>query len=212
MDIKIFTFNPFQENTYLIYDNTNECIVIDAGCYEQYEQTELVNFIEKNNLKLKKIINTHCHIDHILGVKFLKEKYNVDFIAGKNDEFLLNMAVDHAKIYGFKTQTPPLPDLYTDNLPDINFGNTTLDILNVPGHTPGHVAYYCKAENCVFTGDVLFKGSIGRTDLPGGNYDTLISSIYEKLLTLPEDCIVYSGHGDSTSIGFEKNNNPFLGN
>jgi len=125
MNIKTFIFNPFHENTYLLFDETCECIIIDAGCYEDDEQSELVEFIEKNQLKLKKIVNTHNHIDHILGINFLKSKYKVDFVANKNDDYLLNMAVDHGKLYGFKIQSPPLPDLYTNNYKTIDFGNTT---------------------------------------------------------------------------------------
>lgn len=210
MKIKIFTFNPFQENTYLIYDETKECVIIDAGCYDKEEEKEISEFITKNELKPKFLINTHCHIDHVLGIRYLKEKYKIEFLCSQKDEFLLNLAKEQGLLFGIKLDMPPLADKYITKSEKIEFGNIKIQILDVPGHTPGHLAFYNSDENCVFTGDVLFKGSIGRTDLPGGNYETLMTSIKNQLMILNDDCVVYAGHGASTTIGFEKMSNPFL--
>lgn len=210
MQITTFVFNPFQENTYLLFDETKECIIIDAGCYDKEEEKEISIFIEDNNLILKFVLNTHCHIDHVLGVNFLKKKYEVDFIASEKDEYLLTVLKETGNIYGIKTEGTLIIDKKINQKEILKFGNTELKVIEVPGHTTGHLAFYNQKENCIFTGDVLFKGSIGRTDLPGGNYDELISSIKNKILILPDDCTVYPGHGASTTISFEKMNNPFL--
>jgi len=210
MQVKTFTFNPFQENTYLLYDQTKECVIIDAGCYTKNEEVEISKYIENNQLQLVKIINTHCHIDHILGISYLIQKYKVKFLANKNDNYLLENAQIQGKIYGFEIKQPQSPDIYVEENSIIKFGETELKVLDVPGHTRGHIAILNENENCVFVGDVLFKGSIGRTDLPGGDYDVLMKSIKTKLLVLNQDCKVYSGHGSTTTIGYEKFTNPFL--
>lgn len=205
-----FVFNPFQENTYLLADETGECIIVDPGCYFEEEKYTLFNFIQKNNYRLTKIVNTHCHVDHILGSAFLSSKFNVSFEANKEDEFLLQNAVEHGKMFGFDVEPPPAISKYLAENEDLVFGSTILKVLHVPGHSPGSIALYCKAQKFVITGDVLFSGSIGRTDLPGGDYNVLINSIKNKLLSLPDDVIVYAGHGPSTTIGHERRTNPFL--
>lgn len=205
-----FVFNPFQENTYLLADETGECIIVDPGCYFEEEKYTLFNFIQKNNYRLTKIVNTHCHVDHILGSAFLSSKFNVSFEANKEDEFLLQNAVEHGKMFGFDVEPPPAISKYLAENEDLVFGSTILKVLHVPGHSPGSIALYCKAQKFVITGDVLFSGSIGRTDLPGGDYNALINSIKNKLLSLPDDVIVYAGHGPSTTIGHERRTNPFL--
>jgi hydroxyacylglutathione hydrolase len=210
--IKSFVFNPFQENTFLLFDETNECVVIDAGCNETNEQLELLTFIEENGLKLKLVLNTHCHIDHIMGNAFLVEKYGVSSVAHKADIPLLERSNDMAIAFGFRIQKPPMPDVWVNHGDIIEFGNTKLKVLHVPGHSPGCIAFYCEKDEFVIVGDVLFKGSIGRADLPGGDYDTLISSIKENLFTLPENIVVYPGHGEKTTIGHEKKTNPFFNN
>lgn len=210
MEIQTFRFNPFQENTYVLYDNTGDAVVIDAGCYDDNEKTELSEFLNFKNLKLKFLINTHCHIDHILGLNFIRNKYNVQFMSSANDNYLLSTAVEYRQAFGMTVSKPGLPDVQLVNSDLIEFGNSVLEVLEIPGHTPGHLAFYCKADNCVFTGDTLFKGSIGRTDLPGGNYNSLIESINSKLLVLSDNCIVYPGHGSESTIGYEKMNNSFL--
>jgi len=210
--IKSFIFNPFQENTYILFDETNECVVIDAGCNDTKEQLELLSFIEEKELIVKKVLNTHCHIDHILGNAFLVEKFNVPSIAHNDDLPLLQRANDMAIAFGFNIQKPPMPSVWVNHNDTIEFGNTKLKVLHVPGHSPGCIAFYCEKDGFVIVGDVLFKGSIGRADLPGGDYDTLISSIKENLFTLPENSVVYPGHGEKTTIGHEKKTNPFFVN
>lgn len=211
MTIKTFTFNPFQENTFLVYDETNEAIVIDAGCLEQYEKDELKNYIDNNKLILKRVINTHLHLDHQFGNKFLFETYGLLPEACIEDEFLLENIVDKARAFGFAV-TEEAQDLgaYITENQEIKFGNSSFTTFHVPGHSPGSMAFYSEKEGVLIAGDVLFKGSIGRTDLPRGDYATLINSITKKLLPLPETTIVYCGHGPTTTIGYEKKNNPFL--
>ncbi|MCK5171611.1 MAG: MBL fold metallo-hydrolase [Bacteroidales bacterium] len=208
--IKVFVFNPFQENTFLLYDESNECIIIDAGCNEEHEFKELDSFITENNLTLKLIINTHCHIDHIMGNAYLVDKYNVPSIAHKEDMPLLERSNDMAMAFEFNIQEPPIPNKFVNEDDEINFGNTTLKVKHVPGHSPGSIALYNEKEQFVIVGDVLFKGGIGRTDLPGGDYDTLIASINDKLFTLNSDVVVYSGHGESSTIAHEKSTNPYF--
>ena len=208
--IKIFVFNPFQENTFLLYDESNECIIIDAGCNEDKEFKEIDSFISENNLTVVNIINTHCHIDHIMGNAYLVNKYKVPSIAHQEDMPLLERSNDMAMAFGFNVQQPPVPDKFVDDGDEIKFGNTTLQIKHVPGHSPGSIALYNEQEQFVIVGDVLFKRGIGRADLPGGDYDTLIASINNKLFNLNDDVVVYSGHGESTTIGQEKRENPYF--
>ena len=208
--IKIFVFNSFQENTFLLYDESNECIIIDAGCNEEHEFKQIDSFITENNLTLKLIINTHCHIDHIMGNAYLVDKYKVPSIAHKEDMPLLERSNDMAMAFGFNIQEPPIPNKFVNEDDEIKFGNTTLEVKHVPGHSPGSIALYNEKEQFVIVGDVLFNGGIGRTDLPGGDYNTLIASINDKLFTLNSDVVVYSGHGESSTIGHEKSTNPYF--
>jgi len=212
MQIKTFIFNPFYENTYLLYDKTKECVIIDAGCYETKEEEAISNFITENQLIPVKIINTHCHIDHVLGNNYLMEKYGTEFITTQNEVALLEQAHVYGRTFGISINKVKSPTTYVKDQDIIKFGKSVLKVLEVPGHTTGHIALWNEQQNSVFVGDVLFKGSIGRTDLPGGNYDTLINSIKEKLLTLNPECVVYSGHGNTTTIGYEKFTNQFLNN
>jgi hydroxyacylglutathione hydrolase len=209
LQIKSFVFNPFQENTYVLFDETNACVVIDPGCYEDDEKQELVDFIEHHNLKVILLLNTHCHIDHVLGNSFIKEKYKVKLLIHANDEPVLKAVKAYAPNYGFQLYHEALPDAFMKEGEMISFGNQHLKILFVPGHAPGHVAFYHEESKVVIGGDVLFLNSIGRTDLPGGNFNTLIESIHQKLFVLPDDVTVYPGHGPKTNIGFEKKTNPF---
>lgn len=208
--IKTFVFNPFQENTFLLYDDTKECVIIDAGCNDLNENNVLFSFISENELIPKYLINTHCHIDHIMGNSAIIEKYNIPSIAHKDDLPLIERANDMAMAFGFNVKEPPKPNNFVNEGDKIEFGNTVLDVKHVPGHSPGSIALVCDADNFAIVGDVLFKGSIGRTDLPGGDYNTLISSINQKLFTLDDDFVVYPGHGDSTTIKLEKTTNPFF--
>ena len=211
MKIKKFTFNPWQENSFAIYDETGECALIDLGCISDDDHDELSDFIESNNLTVKYIINTHLHIDHVLGNYYAKKTYDVPILAHENDEFLLENAPTYAEQIGFKLDSPPPKvDKYIDEGDLVEFGNCKLKIIHVPGHTPGSVLLHCAEEKILFSGDVLFYESIGRTDLIYGNHSALIKGITSKVLTLPDETKVYPGHGPDTTITHEKCNNPFL--
>ena len=209
LKIQEFVFNPFQENTYVLFDETGEAVIVDPGCYENHEKQELTEFIESNNLKVTMLLNTHGHIDHVLGNTFVKDKFKVKLFIHKIDEPVMRAVKAYAGNYGFPLYQEASVDSYLEEGKTISFGNQQFKILFVPGHSPGHVAFYNEKEKVVIGGDVLFQNSIGRTDLPGGNFDTLINSIHEKLFTLPDDVVVYAGHGPTTTIGFEKVTNPF---
>ena len=211
MTIKTFTFNPFQENTYLLFDETNEAVIIDAGCIIEYENKQMKHFIEENNLTLRRVLNTHLHLDHQFGNKYLFDNFGIAPEANQEDEFLLEKVVEQAASFGLKIAKEEQKLLrYIEDNEELKFGNTTLKAIHVPGHSPGSIAFYIEKEGVLFSGDVLFKGSIGRTDLPKGDYATLITSITKKLLPLPDSTVVYSGHGPTTTIGEEKINNPYL--
>ena len=206
-----FTFNPFQENTYLIYDDTKQCIIIDPGCIEDHEKMELTNFIENEGLTPVRLINTHCHIDHVFGNHFISEKYGLELEIHEGELPVLNSVPQVAMMYGIPLKDPMIPaKKFIKEGDKIEFGNTKLTTIFTPGHSPASISFYCKAAQFVIAGDVLFYGSIGRTDLPGGNFETLISNIKTKLFPLGDDVVVYSGHGPQTTIGYEKKTNPFL--
>ena len=210
MQIKKFTFNPIQENMYILYDETKECIIIDPGCYFHHEREELVDFISENNLKPIKLINTHCHLDHICGNKYVAETWGLKLEASILDEYNLERSIQAGKLYNMPIETSPPIEIELTEGGEINWGNSSLTILSTPGHSAGSLSFYSEEHKILIAGDVLFKMSIGRTDLPGGDFDTLISTIKTKLFILPEETIVYSGHGDETTIGDEMKNNPFL--
>ncbi|HYI79042.1 MAG TPA: MBL fold metallo-hydrolase [Chryseolinea sp.] len=207
--IQSFVFNAFQENTYIISDDTKECAIVDPGCYEEHEKKELSDYILENQLSVKMLLNTHCHIDHILGNEFVKQKYGSKLYLHKTEVFVLNAQKILAAHYGFNLYQPAAPDNYLNEGDSIEFGTQKFSVLFVPGHSPGHIAFYSEKEKVVLAGDVLFLNSVGRTDLPGGNHNTLIDSIHKKLFTLPDDVTVYPGHGNETTIGVEKRTNPF---
>ncbi len=203
------TYNPFQENTYILSDETKEAVIIDPGCYERAEQNHLVQYIEANNLKPVMLINTHCHIDHVLGNAFVASKYNLPLGIHKEDLVTLNSIPNYAHVYGFEGyQLSPDPAYFLEEGQEIKFGNSSLKIIFGPGHAPGHVAFFSAADKFVINGDILFSGSFGRVDLPGGNFQTLKKTILEKMFALPDDTIVYCGHGPETKIGIEKKTNP----
>jgi len=211
ISIKKFTFNPFQENTYVLFDETKECVIVDPGCYEPHEEEELDKFITNTGLKPVKLISTHSHIDHVLGNKFVMEKYGVNLHVHSKDLDTLMAVVTYAASYGFMEYKPCAePTHFIKEGEELTFGNSKLEVRFVPGHAPGHVVFIAKEEKFVVNGDCLFHGSIGRTDLPGGDHATLLKNIRQQLFTLPNDFVVYCGHGPETQIGFEKQNNPFL--
>lgn len=209
MTVQSFTFNPFQENTYVIYDETRNAAIIDPGCYDPAEQRLLDQFILQHNLTIKYLLNTHCHIDHVLGNAHVLEKYKVPFLIHQKEEALLRAVKTYSSNYGFQLYHEALPTGYLTEGDKITFGKTELEVIFLPGHSPGHVGFYHRTDKVILSGDVLFEGSIGRTDLPGGDFNTLVDSIHKKLFILPDDVTVYSGHGDTTTIGEEKNTNPF---
>ncbi len=209
--VKKFVFNPFSENTYVVWDEkTHEGMVVDPGCLDSEEEKELEDFIANRNIVVKYLIVTHCHIDHILGCKFVKDKYLPLYIFPKDDLPLLENADKQAAAFGLEIETPPLPDDYLTENSKINLGNSTVKILSTPGHSPGEHCLYFENEKFCITGDVLFQKSIGRTDLWGGDHSILINSIKNKLLILPDEVIIYPGHGENSKIGVEKSENPFL--
>jgi hydroxyacylglutathione hydrolase len=208
--IHYFTFNGFQENTYILYDETKQCVIIDPGCYSNEEQNILASFITENELTPVKLLNTHCHIDHVLGNNFVANKYKVGLEMHEKDLPTLHATPEYGHLYGFHIEPSPEPTVLLNEGDVVSFGNSQLQVLFTPGHSAGHIVFVNEEQKFVIGGDVLFYGSIGRTDLPGGDYDTLIDSINTKLLTLEDDYQVYSGHGQKTNIGFERINNPFL--
>ncbi|MES2425511.1 MAG: MBL fold metallo-hydrolase [Bacteroidota bacterium] len=208
--VKVFSNNPLQENTYVLYDKTGECAIIDPGMDTSIEQNAVVNFIRDNKLKPTLLLNTHCHIDHILGNKFVFDMYGLKPQFHKGELDLLEAGIAYAPQFGLRYDPSPVPDVFLGETGTVTFGETTLNLIFAPGHSPAHLCFYDVAANFVIGGDVLFRGSIGRTDLPGGDFKTLIDNIKQKLLTLPGSCTIYPGHGPETTIGFEKQYNPFL--
>lgn len=208
--IQSFAFGPFQENTYVLSDETKECIIIDPGCYDDKNRNELTAFIESKQLKPVRLINTHCHLDHVFGNGFVADKYNLKLEINKKDLPVLDSYMPTAKMYNLDAQPSPQPSSFLDEGDVVAFGSSSLEIVFTPGHSPGSITFYNTAQKFMIVGDVLFQGSIGRTDLPGGDMDTLIASIKNKLLPFEDDYVVYNGHGPATTIGNEKRMNPFL--
>lgn len=210
MNIKTFVFNPFYENTYVISSKKGNCLIFDPGCYEDFEKKELIDFIEMEGLTVEAIINTHCHIDHVLGNDYLKDKYNIQLKIPINEQEVFNAIPVIAPQWGITGYHQPEVDEYLEEGKTLRLDEINLKMIEVPGHSPGHLMFYHEVEKMIIGGDVLFKESIGRTDLPGGDHNALLSNIQEKVYTLPEDVIVYPGHGPSTTIGHEKKHNPFV--
>jgi len=210
---KVISFlnNPYQENTYILFDESGECAIIDPGMETAREQNIVVNFIRDNHLKPVLLLNTHCHIDHVLGNKFIFDQYGLKPKFHKGELPQLESVVSYAPALGINNyEVSPLPDEFLPEKGEISFGKTILDLIFAPGHSPAHLCFYDGQANLLIGGDVLFKGTIGRWDLPGGNFDLLKKNIEEKLFILPDDCVVYPGHGGETTIGYEKQNNPFF--
>ncbi len=210
MKIAVFTVNPFQENSVVLYDDSKECAIVDPGFSDQKERDELNRFIEGHELKPVLLLNTHCHIDHILGNRFVADKYQLGLQIHPFDKPLLEAAKSYAHMYGLNYDHSPEPAHLFEENEILSFGTSKLEIMHLPGHSPGHVALIHHKTKTVVSGDVLFNGSIGRTDLPGGNHADLLNSIRTKLFTLPDDYTVVPGHGPTTTIGAEKMSNPFF--
>ncbi|MDQ3099959.1 MAG: MBL fold metallo-hydrolase [Bacteroidota bacterium] len=209
LHIAKFTFNPFQENTYIVH-NGLEAILIDPGCSDVGEQDEMASFIEENALTPVRLVLTHAHIDHILGNAWVFSKYGLKPELHRADVLILENGPQVAQMYGLEYDPSPEPGRLIEQGEFIPLGNDQFEVLFVPGHAPGHIALFHKDQRFVIAGDVLFNGSIGRTDLPGGNMQTLMDSIRNELFTLGDDVTVYCGHGPETTIGHEQLTNPFL--
>jgi hydroxyacylglutathione hydrolase len=210
MSIFRFIFSPIEVNTYILADECGDCAIIDCGCYDIMEFEELAGFLRDKNLTPVLLLNTHCHLDHIFGNRFILERYNLKTFSSQYDETNRKSAVEHAAIFGLNMDNPPEPEDFINDGQVITFAETELIALHVPGHSAGSMAFYSKKNGCVFTGDALFAGSIGRTDLLDGDYDTLIKSIRNKLFVLPPATVVYPGHGRETTIEKEMESNPYF--
>ncbi|MEJ6776312.1 MAG: MBL fold metallo-hydrolase [Crocinitomicaceae bacterium] len=208
--IQKFSFNGFQENTYIVQDGYN-CVIIDPGCYEKHEQDELMNYITLNNLNPAALLLTHAHIDHVLGCSFVLSKFEIDFYMHKEDTNTLNAVSDYAHVYGYPGYSAPsAPNKVLKHGDVLSFGDIQLEVKFTPGHSAGHVVFYNEEAGFVINGDVLFAGSFGRTDLPGGDIEILKGSIHNIMFKLPEETVVYCGHGGETTIGQEKRTNHIL--
>ena len=209
MRITPFTFNPFQENTWVL-DNGREALVVDPGCSDAAEQRDLESWLAHNRLSPVRLLLTHAHLDHVMGCAWMHRRYGLLPELHRNDRPLLDMAERQGLMYGVRCEPPPAPAAFLAPGDTITLGDEQLDVLFVPGHAPGHVAFWHPRQRFVVSGDVLFHRSIGRTDLPGGDMDTLLNSIRTQLFPLGDDVVVHCGHGPDTTIGEEKRLNPFL--
>ncbi|MBS1917617.1 MAG: MBL fold metallo-hydrolase [Bacteroidetes bacterium] len=210
LTIKSFTFNPVQENTYVVYDNKDACCVVDPGCYFGNERRELQEFFTEEKLQPGLLLNTHCHLDHVFGNKFIHDEYGLTLHIHEKEKPVLDRAADAGLAWNMPFENYRGELIFLKEGDVVRIGDDELNVLFTPGHSPGSICFYCRKQHFVIGGDVLFRMSIGRTDLPGGDFDTLINSIHTKLFTLPDNVVVYPGHGEPTTIGFEKKNNPFL--
>lgn len=212
MLIKAFTFNPVGENTYIIWDEeTKEAAIIDAGMSNNRENEMVSQFLAQENLKLKFALQTHMHFDHVWGLSFIKDTYGLKPLCHIADESIYADVPEMTSMFRLSmTWSLPSIERHIDEGETIQLGNTIIKVLHTPGHTPGGLSYYIPSANTIFTGDTLFQGSIGRTDLPGGNLNDEIESIKKKIITLPAETVIYSGHGPKSNVGWELKNNPYL--
>ena len=209
MEVHKLTYNPFQENTYVVSDDEKNCVIIDPGCYFQEEKEALKSFITNKGFKVLALLNTHAHLDHIMGNAYVKRIFDVDLYLHRADQVTLNMGEQSAQVYGLELfETSPQPDHFIEEGERLKFGAIEFDVIFAPGHAPGHVVFYNSDQHLLINGDVLFRGSYGRVDLPGGDFETLKKSIQNKLFHLPDETLVYTGHGPETRIGDERKSNP----
>jgi glyoxylase-like metal-dependent hydrolase (beta-lactamase superfamily II) len=210
LNVKIFTFNPLQENTYLLYDATGSCMIIDPGCYFDEERDKLSDFISQNSLKPVLLFNTHCHLDHVFGNRFIHERYGLELHIHEGEKLVLDRAPASGLMWNVPFDNYDGPLHFVDMEKPLHFGETSLELLFTPGHSPASVSLYARKDGLLIAGDVLFRESVGRTDLPGGNPDMLEASIRQVLYALPDETRVYPGHGPSTTIGHEKRHNSYV--
>lgn len=210
LNIQSFTFNPYQENTYVVSDQTGSCVIIDPGCYTQTEEQALQQYISSENLKVEKLLNTHGHIDHMLGNYFVKQTYDVPFVTHEKVIGELEATKSYGALMGLTPTPSPMPDQLVDHGDTVEFGETVFEVFFTPGHSPGHISFFHRESKNLFSGDVLFMGSIGRTDLPGGSFPVLMKSIYDHLLMLDDEVKVHCGHGPETTIGRERYTNGYI--
>jgi len=208
--VQVFTFSPIRENTYVLVNEKKEGIVIDPGCYEEEEREALAGFIAQNEIEPKLLLQTHCHLDHVFGTKWAGETYGLIPHIHPKEQEMLKLAPASGLLWDLPFDNYQGELSFLEDGAIIPFGEDRLEVLLVPGHSPGHLCFYVPGQHFIIGGDVLFRDSIGRTDLPGGNYPTLIRSIREKLWVLPDDTVVYPGHGPETTIGYEKGHNAFM--
>lgn len=210
LHIAKFTFSPIQENTYVLYTPDGLAAIIDPGCYLDHEKTALANFIAEKTLNVQFLLQTHCHLDHVFGLQWAAETYQLQPHMHPIEEQVLQFAPISGQRWNLPFTNYSGPIHYLNDNDTLQLGNNTLQAIFAPGHSPGHLCYYCAEQDFIIAGDVLFERSIGRTDLPGGDHDALLNSIRTRLFTLPENTVVHPGHGDATKIGLEKRHNPFL--
>lgn len=208
--VKKFTFNPVSVNAYLLWDETKEAVLIDPACFFPEEEKKLTQFVDDQGLKIVHLLNTHGHFDHLMGNTFAAAKWGLKSRIHSGDQFISGQAKQYAALFGMSMNNPSQDAELLSEGEIIAFGNSELSVIHVPGHSPGSVAFYSEQDKIIIVGDILFAGSVGRTDLPGGNHNQLIEGIKAKLLTLDEETRVCSGHGDDTTIGWEKRTNPYL--
>ncbi len=210
LTVSSFTFSPVQENTYVVHNEAGECCIIDPGCYFGNERNDLKEYIQTSGLTPKYLLNTHCHLDHVFGNKFIHDTWGLIPHLHEKEKPVLDYAPTSGMSWGLPFDGYKGDLIFLREGDTLALGNDSFQVLFTPGHSPGHIVFYCQAQQFVLGGDVLFRESIGRTDLPGGNYETLIASIRNQLFVLPDETVVYSGHGPQTTIGYEKKHNPFL--
>lgn len=210
LKVHSFPFNAFQENTYLVYDEIGNCAIFDPGISSPQEEKTFTSFIEDNNLKPVALYNTHCHIDHVLGNRFIYETYGLMPQFHEGELPLLVNVENIAPMYGFRYDLSPIPESFLEEGQLVSIGKHSLKLLLVPGHSPAHLCFYSEEHGFLIGGDVLFKNSVGRTDLPGGNHQQLMDNIQQKIYVLPDATVIHPGHGPSTTVGFEKQTNPFI--
>lgn len=208
--VKKFVFNSFYENTYVVWDETHECVIVDPGCSNEHEENELEDFIIRHELKPVRLLLTHCHIDHILGNIFVSEKWQLGLEYHQKELPVITEAPQYASFFGVNCPPQPAAKRFIETGEEVRFGKTVFEVRFTPGHSPGSVSFHCAASGFILGGDVLFDGSIGRFDLPGADGNVLMSSIETQLLSLPDDTVVHAGHGEDTTIGRERMSNPYI--